>query len=191
MKTLVIIASHNKNSFNNAIKDVVLETLKAKGAEVVVRDLYELNFNPVLSNSDFEGLQSGNLPADIKTEQEYIAWAEKIIVINPVWWTGMPAILKGYFDRTFLYGFAYKFDSTGLVKLLAGKEALIFNTTGQPKELYEQGFYAAINMTSDTGIYDFTGIKVRKHVYFSSIMSVSDDARKEYLQQVKQDVLNF
>ncbi len=191
MKTLVILASHNKNSFNNAIKDKVMEVLKANNHEVVLRDLYAMNFNPVLTVKDQELNISGNTPEDIKTEQNYISWAEKIVVINPIWWTGMPAILKGYFDRTLLYGYAYKFDKTGLVKLLKGKEALILNTTGQPKEAYQNGMYDALNMTSDKGIYDFVGIKVHKHMYFPSVSSVSDVVRSEYLKQVEDEVNNF
>lgn len=191
MKALVILASHNKKSFNTAIKEKVMEILNKNGYEVVLRDLYEMNYNPVLSSKDFEFLHSGNLPEDIKKEQEYVSWAEKIIVINPIWWTGMPAILKGYFDRTFLYGFAYKFDQTGLVKLLKGKDALIFNTTGQPKEAYENGMYNALNLTTNTGIYDFVGISVFKHIYFPSITSVSEEIRKEYLQEVENETINF
>jgi len=191
MKTLVILASQNKKSFNNAIKDKVMEILKEKNQEVVLRDLYDLNFNPVLTSEDQQKNYNGNPPEDIKTEQDYIKWADKIIVINPVWWTGMPAILKGYIDRVFSYGFGYKFDKTGLVKLLRGKEVLIFNTTGQPKEIYEKGMYQAINMTTDTGIYDFVGIRVYKHIYFSSITSASEEERTSYLKQVENDVINF
>jgi len=192
MKTLVIIASHSKNSFNNAIKEKAVASLKEKGHEVAVRDLYELNFSPVLTASDFEKLHSGNLPEDILKEQEYVSWAEKIVVIYPVWWTGMPAILKGYFDRIFLFGFAYKIDKTGVVKLLEGKEALIFSTSGMPKDLYESmGMYKAMNLTSDTGIFDFVGIKVKKHIYFPSITSVKDEERASYLDEVKNEINNL
>ncbi len=192
MKTLVIIGSHNKSSFNNSIKERVVEELKQKNHEIIVRDLYELQFDPVLTTKDFERLQTGNLPSDIKTEQDYISWAEKIVVIYPVWWTGLPAILKGYFDRVLLYGFAYKFDDKGLVKLLEGKEALIFSTSGMPKEAYESiGMYDAMKLTSDTGIFDFTGIKVKKHIFFPSVTSVSDDVRKTYLEETAEEIKKF
>ncbi|MDD3876560.1 MAG: NAD(P)H-dependent oxidoreductase [Bacteroidales bacterium] len=189
MKTLVIIASHNSTSFNNAIKKRAVEKLKNDGHDIVVRDLYEMNFNPVLTKNDFEKLHGNNLPEEIVREQEYIKWAEKIIVIYPIWWTGMPAILKGYFDRVMLYGFAYKFDNTGLVKLLKGKEALIFSTSGQPKEHYEAiGMYDAMNKTTDLGIFDFVGINVKKHIYFPSIISANDSTRNEYLNTVEQEL---
>ena len=68
--------------------------LEEKGHEVRVRDLYELNFNPVLGASDFISFSQGNTPADIKEEQEHISWADSITFIYPVWWAGLPAILK-------------------------------------------------------------------------------------------------
>jgi len=186
MKTLVIIASHNKTSFNNAIKDTIVKFLDNNGHAYDIRDLYDMKFNPVLTANDFENLHKGTLPEDILLEQKLLSEAEKLIIIYPIWWTNMPAILKGYFDRVLLYGFAYKFDNTGLVKLLSGKEALIFNTSGTDKNTYtENGMYEALNLTTDTGIFDFVGVKVKKHIHFSSIMNADDNTRNNYLKEVE------
>ena len=69
MKQLIIYSHPNPASFNHAILETARETLTAKGDEVIVRDLYALNFDPVLKGSDFEKLMSGQTTADIKTEQ--------------------------------------------------------------------------------------------------------------------------
>jgi NAD(P)H dehydrogenase (quinone) len=127
-----------------------------------VRDLYEVGFDPVLRGTDFEAYQSGKLPWDIKVEQDEISWADFITFVYPIWWTGIPAVLKGYFDRVFSYGFAYAIDENGeLQRLLSGKRVAVFNTHGQPWDLYTKtGMYDAMNKTSDTGIFEFTGMKV-------------------------------
>jgi NAD(P)H dehydrogenase (quinone) len=91
----------------------------------MVRDLYGDNFQPVLTTNDFEALQSGNLPADIEREQQNITDANYIWVVFPVWWTNMPAILKGYIDRVFLNGFAYTMKGDQPIGLLHGKKVVI------------------------------------------------------------------
>ena len=184
MKHLIIYANHNSESFNASIRDAAFETYKKSGHDTVVRDLYELGFNPVLTVEDFQALQSGNLPQDIKIEQDYISWADQITFIYPVWWTGLPAILKGYIDRVFLYGFAYTVTETGLKGLLGDKKVLIFSTTGQSKEVYDSlGMYDAMDKTTNLGIFGFCDMKVQKHIYFPSVLSVNDETRKLYIEQ--------
>ncbi|HAJ26035.1 MAG TPA: NAD(P)H dehydrogenase [Syntrophus sp. (in: bacteria)] len=189
MKHLVVYSHPNPQSFNHAILETVTETLKAKGHEVVVRDLYAVGFDPVLKATDFEGIQSGNLPQDIKAEQGHIAWADVMTFIHPVWWTGLPAMFKGYIDRVFCYGFAYSFDDKGLVPHLKGKKVLIVNTQGTPKAAYDaSGMFEAMKMTSDTGIYKFCGLEVMDHLFLPAVPMVKDEARKGYLAQVKEAV---
>jgi len=189
MKCLVVYSHPNPKSFNHAILEVVTETMKSKRHEVVVRDLYSIGFDPVLKVSDFEDIQSGNLSQDIKAEQEYIAWADIMTVIHPVWWTGLPAMFKGYIDRVFCYGFAYSFDNKGPVPHLKGKKVMIINTQGTPKAAYDaSGMFEAMKMTSDTGIYKFCGLEVMDHLFLPAVPMVNDEMRKGYLAQVKEAV---
>lgn len=189
MKCLVVYSHPNPKSFNHAILETVAETLKDRGHEVVVRDLYALPFDPVLKPIDFEGIQSGNLPQDIKAEQEHIVWADVMTVIHPIWWTGLPAMFKGYIDRVFCYGFAYSFDAKGLVPHLKGKKVLIINTQGTPKAAYDaSGMFEAMKMTSDTGIYKFCGLEIIDHVFLPAVPTVKDEVRKGYLEQIKEIV---
>jgi NAD(P)H dehydrogenase (quinone) len=189
MKCLVVYSHPNPKSFNHAILEVVTETMKSKGHEVVVRDLYAVGFDPVLKGSDFEDIQSGNLAQDIMTEQKHIAWADVVTVIHPIWWTGLPAMYKGYIDRVFCYGFAYSFDANGLVPHLKGKKILIINTQGTPEAAYDaSGMFDALKMTSDTGIYKFCGLEVIDHVFLAGVPMVKDEVRKGYLEQVKEAV---
>lgn len=189
MKHLIIYAHPNPLSFCHAIQETVQQTLQSQGHEVVVRDLYQLSFNPVLSGSDFEAFSSGTtLPSDIQAEQDYIRWAEVITWIYPIWWAGMPAMLKGYIDRVFSYGFAYAPDGAGgYQKLLAGKKAIVLHTQGQEERYYEEnGMKNSITQISDQGIFDFCGIEVLDHFFFGAVPFVDDSTRKAMLGTVEQ-----
>ncbi len=119
MNHLIIHATHRNESFISQAVDVLKETLLARGENVLLRDLYSINFDPVLTVTDFELARHGNTPDDIRKEQEYIAAADIVWIFYPVWWTGMPAILKGYFDRVFLSGFAYKMAGNNPLRYIA------------------------------------------------------------------------
>lgn len=188
MNHLIVYAHPKENSFNHAILDKAVTALKAKGHEVNVRDLYQLGFDPVLSNADTQALREGQAPADIKTEQDYLAKADTVTFIYPVWWTGLPAIIKGYVDRTFSYGFAYQYNSQGGIdKLFTGKKGIIINTYGTPGDIYEAtGMNQSLKQTSDSGIFEFCGIKVVEHFLFGGVTTVAtDETRKEMLAQVE------
>jgi NAD(P)H dehydrogenase (quinone) len=103
MKHLIIYAHPNANSLNGQLKNILVEHLEQNSHELVVRDLYQLNFDPVLSLEDMAGQRAGIVADDVKQEQEYITWADCITFIHPIWWTGLPAIMKGYIDRVFSY----------------------------------------------------------------------------------------
>ncbi|MBT2695949.1 NAD(P)H-dependent oxidoreductase [Bacillus sp. ISL-40] len=182
MNHLIVYAHPNPNSYNHAILETTVNTLKENGHEVSVRDLYALNFEPVLR---FEG--KGEVPPDIKTEQEFITKADVITFIYPIWWTGLPAILKGYVDRVYSYGFAYEYAEDGTInKLLSGKKGLIINTYGTPKEIYDSiGMTESLKKTSTTGIFEFCGIESVGHVLFGSVPQVDDATRKGMLDEVK------
>jgi NAD(P)H dehydrogenase (quinone) len=114
MKYLVIYSHPNPQSFCHAILETVKKTLAAKKHDVVVRDLYALGFDPVLKAADFAAIQSGKTCVDIKPEQDYIVWSDIMTIIHPIWWAGQPAMIKGYIDRVFSYGFAYSRDAKGI-----------------------------------------------------------------------------
>jgi NAD(P)H dehydrogenase (quinone) len=185
VKHLIIYANHSHSSFNHAILKKLQEKIDQQGAEFMVRDLYEMKFQPVLTNSEIMDLRSGLIMQDVAIEQDYIRWADVIHFIYPIWWTGMPAILKGYIDRVFSYGFAYLSGKEGPIGLLKGKMVFVYNTLGQSREDYEKEMFHALNLTSDTGIFAFCGMEVVEHLYFPSIMRVTDDERRGYLLEIE------
>src|SRR5262249_2800641 len=147
LNVLIVYAHPEPRSFNGAMKDVAVETLRGAGHEIVVSDLYAMDFNPMAGprdaaggrvDPDFFSLQkeqtaayeAGTLAQDIGAEIEKLKWSDLVIFQFPIWWFGMPAILKGWADRVFARGFAYlpgrKYD-TGMFR---GKAAMVAATTG-------------------------------------------------------------
>ena len=186
MKYLIVYAHPNPKSFNHAILETISQELQKKKREFTVRDLYRIGFNPVLSTKDLLAIQDGAVPKDIKKEQNYISKADTLIFIFPIWWSAMPAMLKGYIDRVFSLGFAYDITEDEIIGLLKGKKVFIVTTTGASEEDYEKmGAFKMMNMSIDMAIFQFSGMKVIGHKYFSSVPNVSQQDRKKMLKELR------
>lgn len=108
MRALVVYAHPRPESFNAAVRDVVLERLAGAGAEVKVSDLYALGFDPLLSaeaHRDYEDLSINR--TGLEDEVAKIQWCDTLIFVYPTWWYGLPAMLKGWLDRVLLPGVAF------------------------------------------------------------------------------------
>lgn len=192
MKVLIIYSHPNPNSFNSAIKQNLQDEIISQGHEAKIRDLYALNFNPILSAEDFTQLNQGNIPQDIKTEQDFISWCDTIVFVYPTWWSNVPAILRGYIDRVFSKGFAYTYNEQGPVALLKDKKIMIFQTTGSTEGmLMQNNMVESMTNSIDSGIFAFCGMGVLKHKYFFAVPTVSDEERKKMLEEVKEIVKNY
>jgi NAD(P)H dehydrogenase (quinone) len=186
MKNLIIYVHPNSSSLNHFFKQTILESLEESGEETEVRDLNEINFSPVLSLEDMNGQRMGKVAEDVKVEQDFITWADRIIFIYPIWWTGMPAIMKGYIDRVFSYGFAYRYDNGVQKGLLEGKKAIIVNSHGKSNAEYEaSGMDKALALTSDTGIFNYCGFEIEKHFYFDKADRASDENIERWKNQIQ------
>lgn len=186
MNHLVVFAHPNPKSFGKGIVDKIEEISKEKGDEIMIRDLYDIGFNPILKPTDIVAFKEGNVPEDIKTEQEYVRIADIISFVYPVWWSGLPAMLKGYVDRVFSYGFAYEYTDEGPRGLLTEKRGLLFCTTGTSSEDYaKSGMHDSMRQVSDQGIFKFCGIDVTNHAFFGAVPYVPDEIRYNYLIEVE------
>ncbi len=185
MRHLIVSSHPYDKSFSNGIVETIEKEALENGAEVRIRNLYEIGFDPVLAGSDLLNLQSSNYASDIKVEQEHVEWADVITFVYPVWWAGMPAMLKGYVDRVFANGFAFTHGETGPTGLLKGKKALLFSTTGFPSEIYDQiGMHNSMQQTSDEAIFNFCGVEVVGHAFFGAIPTSTAQQRERYLGEV-------
>jgi NAD(P)H dehydrogenase (quinone) len=192
MNALVIYAHPNPMSFNAAVAQVVQEELEKKGAAVKLKDLYAMNWNPLLSNEDLQGLHTDKVPADIKQEQSDISWADAIVMVAPVWWHAVPAVLKGYIDRVFSIGFAYKYTQTGPVGLLGGKKALVITTSGSDEKAAQQtGMLRNLENGLVNAVFGFSGFSEFKLKNLFAVPTVSDDQRKQMLTDIRNTIANW
>jgi putative NADPH-quinone reductase len=108
MKALVVYCHPKDGSFNAAVRDVVLGKLRAAGADVRLTDLYRRNFQPVLTQGEWEGYldcPSNCVPVDCDVAD--LRWCDTLIFVYPTWWYGLPAMLKGWLDRVLLPDVAF------------------------------------------------------------------------------------
>jgi NAD(P)H dehydrogenase (quinone) len=120
---LLVFAHPEPGSLNGALRDIAVQELRAQGHEVEVSDLHAAGWKSQVDRADFPALAPGErfhpaaasaqafaanaLTDDVRAEQERLLWADALILQFPLWWYTMPAILKGWVDRVYAYGFAY------------------------------------------------------------------------------------
>jgi NAD(P)H dehydrogenase (quinone) len=184
MDYLIIYAHPGPKSFNRAILERVQNILRKGEKTFEVRDLYAIKFNPSAGAEEIYHPRV-KAPRDVAGEQRLVRDASGLIFIYPIWWFGMPAILKGYIDRVFCEGFAYGIDGEKLIGLLPGKKAVIINTTGASREvLVRGGQEEAMRRAVDSGIIEFCGMKIVEHRYLWAVQSIDDAARKRMLDDL-------
>ena len=105
-RALLIHCHPRPESFTAAVRDTVLTTLAAKGAETRLTDLYAEGFDPALTASEHETYETAD-HTHVARHAANIAWADTLIFTYPTWWYGLPAMLKGWLDRTMLPGLAF------------------------------------------------------------------------------------
>jgi NAD(P)H dehydrogenase (quinone) len=130
-RVLVIQGHPRAESLCGALAHAYAEGARARAHEVRQLDLSSLGFDPVL-HGGFKGHQA--LEPGLATAQEGLAWADHLVFVYPVWWGGPPAVLKGFVDRTFLPGFAFKYRENSALwdKLFTGKSARLIVTADSP-----------------------------------------------------------
>lgn len=186
MKHLIIYAHPNDGSLNHHLMQTVVESLQTENHEIEIRDLYQLSFNPILSLEEMKEQRMGTVADDVKLEQSFISWAEHITFIYPIWWTGMPAIMKGFIDRVFTYGFAYRYDQGVQKGLLTSKQTTIINTHGKSHDEYKNiGMDKALSLTSDKGIYSYCGLEIKQHLFFDKADRPKVETIEEWKQSIK------
>ncbi len=187
MNYLIIYCHPNDKSFNRAVLQQVTEELYSTGEVIDICNLYLCGFDPVLNRTELQQMQTGGTPPDISGHQQRIADADRLVFIFPIWWVSMPALLKGYIDRVFAPGFAYRSTSEGVVPLLTDKQAILINTLGSRYNEYKRsGMLDMIQKQFAAGIFNFCGIEIIGHLILGNVPRSTAEQRTEMLQQVKQ-----
>lgn len=188
MNHLVVLAHPREGSFTRGVAAAYMEEVAARGHTIVLRDLYAMDFNPVASAADLAAMRTGVIAPDVAVEMEHVRRADVITFVAPVWWISTPAILKGWIDRVFVFGFAYGYGPDRRVTgLLEGKRGLVFTSSGSTTgEFLQTGKLAAIRTQWGIGTVEFCALRLLEHVHFAPVGSRSSpEMVAGYLDQVR------
>ena len=181
-KFFVVYGHYDDKSFNAAIKDKFIETVKENKNQVDVVDLYKEKFDPVFA---------GEKPSeDVLDHQKRIEASDVIVLIAPIWNFRMPAILEGWIDKVLAPPWAFRFKKLfgnyGYpIGNLKGKKAVVFCTYGSPQFAIRTFFLNMPTKRLRRGVFNICGITDVVYKRYFAVPFVSDEKRKKFLEDVK------
>lgn len=183
MNVYLLLAHPNKNSFNGQLADAYEKAMLAKGHSVRRQNIGQLQFDPVLW-AGYTAIQ--DLEPDLRQAQENILWCNKWVIIYPVWWGSVPAILKGFLDRTLLPGFAFKYHQKDPFwdKYLTGRSAHIITTSDAPAIWLWWQYSDSDIKTLRTATLEFCGIKPVKVTRIGRVRYLNEQQRGRILRKI-------
>lgn len=186
MKKVLIINGHpNPNSYCNALANAYQKGAKLGGNEAELLNLKDLKFNLIDIRAELE--------PDLINAQKLITWANHIVVIHPVWWGSVPALLKAFFDRALTSGFAFKHRENSHLwdKLLSGKTGHLIYTADTPTWVYRL-FYKAPSVHHVKEVtLEYCGIKPVKVTAITPIHKSTAEFRKKWLDKIEEIAKNL
>jgi len=211
MRVFIVHAHHEPKSFNASLTAQAKAALGAARHEVVVSDLYSMGFNPVSDRRNFtttkdpgylhqqteeiHALENGGFAAEIKVEMDKLSWCDVLVLQFPLWWFGLPAILKGWVDRVFAMRWAYgggKYYDLGPFR---GKRAMCSVTVGNIASAYSEsgmnGPISSILFPINHGILYFTGFAVIEPFVVFAPRRISQSERENHLRRYRERILNL
>jgi len=195
VRVLVIFAHPLGDSYAATLRDTVVAALEAGAHSVDLCDLYQEDFDPTLSAQEWRDYEntSENTRA-VSRQVERLRQAEGIIFVFPSWWYGMPAILKGYFDRVWLPGVAFEFGPQAIRPLLMSIRMFgVVTTTGAPE------WFTRIYMGNPSRKVLMRGLArlvvapraERFWLALYGMENATDAKRTEFIEQVRKRVSNI
>ncbi|MHC5230152.1 NAD(P)H-dependent oxidoreductase [Enterococcus sp. LJL99] len=188
MKT-IIYAHPWDGSFNHAILSEVKTYLKNEGESFHLIDLYQDEFDPTFSKEELKRYSVGDTPYSlVKKYQGMIRESDELIFIFPIWWYGLPAILKGFIDKVMLINFAYneneKGQLTGMLTYIKKTKVLTTST------IYQSYIEKSFISTFMEGILNEIGLPSDKTewINFDKVNLTTEESRKEYLRSLPQRI---
>jgi len=201
MQVLIVFAHPEPQSFNGAMKDAAVETLTAAGHQVVVSDLYAMDFAAGTTRGDFttvadagylkyqaeerHAVEHDGFAEDLKAEMAKLDAADVLIFQYPIYWFAMPALLKGWVDRVFAMGWAYgggRWFDNGVFR---GKRAMVAMTTGAGPAAFgpdgRNGDMEMLLWPVHNGIFRFCGFDVLPPFIAYGVARADDTGRARIL----------
>jgi NAD(P)H dehydrogenase (quinone) len=178
MRIMVIIDHPWAGSFNHAIYKTVILELRSAGHEVDELDLHLEQFNPVMRVEELAVYAEGRyLDPKVGGYQARIDKAEYLFLVFPVWWEGLPALLKGFFDKVFLPGWAFaEADFSPLLTHVRG--ATVITTMGAPKAVH-----TSVEPACCKGTLEACGVGHARWINFLDVGHSTPEQRALWLAQ--------
>ena len=183
MKIFILLAHPDADSFDGHIAQAYADAATAKGHDVRYRRLGEMKFDPILRRG-YRVIQA--LEPDLLQAQADILWCEKWVIVYPMWWGSVPALFKGFLDRTMLPGFAFSYHKNDPLwdKLLKGRSAEIITTADSPWWwiwlMYRNSDLHAIK----TATLQFCGISPVAVTRIARVRYLSDEQRRDQVRKI-------
>ncbi|MDJ0003107.1 MULTISPECIES: NAD(P)H-dependent oxidoreductase [Nocardiaceae] len=162
MNTLVVVSHPDPHSLTHQVAHSVVEAIRSTGTTVETADLAAESFDPRFSAADLSLYRgNGSTPSDVAEEQARIDRAEHLVLVFPMYWWSMPALLKGWIDRVFVEGWAYEYGDRVFVKKLDRLTIHLVVVAGDDADSFERhGVHQAIRTQIERGIIEYCGATV-------------------------------
>ena len=184
MKIALILGHPKPNSFNHAISEQAIAVLKELGHDVIVHDLYQERFDPVLPLGE-ENLPEEELPVEIQSHLRDFKDADGVIFVHPNWWGGPPAILRGWVDRVIRNNSCYNFTKDGVVSYVGGKIVQVFSTSNTPRDVELSVYGDPIENFWKVVVFGVLGTKSFERRNFEPVVISTPEERQGWLAEVK------
>ncbi len=174
-------------SFSAAIAKSVIEKLAARGEAIDIIDLHADHFDPVMSADELTCWRLGRpMNAQVADYQKRMLEADRIILIYPIWWEQMPAMMKGFADKVYAKNILY--DQHGLIyktRLKQDLEVHVFTVHGAPRFFYTTLIHNFVIMIKDWAIAVRSGIKRVRHHAYCNVDKLPEQERFRLLESIK------
>ena len=184
MKVLIVFAHPRRDSYTGAVMDALMDGLTQQNHSVGIVDIYKAGFEVRFQTGDFNQFHGENIAREVRSEQARVDGADALAFVFPVWWWSFPAALKGWIDRVFSAGWAYKFEPEMSSGLLRDRPTLLLGIAGSRESTYRKyGYDQAMKIQLETGIFGYCGVRdVETKILFDVEHSAA--IRTRYLVEV-------
>lgn len=183
-KITILVGNPLKDSFSSQLALSYKRGAEQEGAEVQLFNLGELSFDPILRNGYAKRQE---WEPDLKKAADALFWADHLVFITPLWWGTMTALMKGFIDRVFLPGLAFRFHENSPMpeQLMKGKSARVIVTSDSPYWYYRFFIGKPIENIFKKGILGFCGVSPVRLSYFDEVRKSDKKKRDTRLVEVE------
>ena len=186
---LIILGHPSPDSFNAAIANRYAETVRASSQDAVVRDLYALGFDPLLTEAERKPGDADAPPDEVQSELDLVIKSDVLCFVYPLWFGMPPAMIKGYIDRTMGAGFRRDDLEQTPEGDLHGKRLVVLTTSASTLPwLEEQGMWISLRQSFDLYLKTIFGFSHSDHYHADSII---DDLNPNYAERILFEVGEF